>query len=308
MPINAGYEYGEAQKKLAEAKTPEEKIKALENLLSVSPSHKGAEKLRQELKTKISKLKSKQEKEKSAKRGGRSIAIKKEGAAQVTLVGLTNSGKSTIIQKFTNAKPQIAEYEFTTKTAEVAIMDYHGVKIQLVELPAIFTGYSYSSMGPTYLSIARNSDLVVIIIDGLIDCEEQLKSIETEFLGVGVRLRKINDTSKESIKCLVVLNKMLKPFKCKYPVIWVDDFKDGIWRMLDLVYVYTKQPGKDKDYPPVALKKGSDVETLASVVHKDFIKNFRFARVWGKSAKHAGANVSLNHKLAENDIVEFHIK
>ncbi|KHO53443.1 MAG: hypothetical protein QT09_C0013G0020, partial [archaeon GW2011_AR18] len=133
MPINAGYEYGEAQKKLAEAKTPEEKIKALENLLSVSPSHKGAEKLRQELKTKISKLKSKQEKEKSAKRGGRSIAIKKEGAAQVTLVGLTNSGKSTIIQKFTNAKPQIAEYEFTTKTAEVAIMDYHGVKIQLVE-------------------------------------------------------------------------------------------------------------------------------------------------------------------------------
>ena len=67
MPVNAGYEYAEAQKKVNEAKTPQEKIKALEYLLSVSPSHKGAEKLRQEIKTKISKLKRKQKKKKQGK-------------------------------------------------------------------------------------------------------------------------------------------------------------------------------------------------------------------------------------------------
>ena len=65
MPINADYKYIEAQKKLDEAKTTQEKIRALEGLLSASPSHKGAEKLRLEIKTKISRLKTKQEKERS---------------------------------------------------------------------------------------------------------------------------------------------------------------------------------------------------------------------------------------------------
>ncbi len=97
MPINAGYEYGQAEKKVLEAKTLQEKIKALEELLSVSPSHKGAEKLRLEIKTKISKLREKVEKERSKKAGGFSLSIKKEGAAQVALVGLTNSGKSFIL-------------------------------------------------------------------------------------------------------------------------------------------------------------------------------------------------------------------
>src|SRR3989344_5720910 len=113
MPINAGYEYAEAQKRLDDAKTNEEKIRALENLLSVSPSHKGAEKLRLEIKTKISKLKTKAEKERSKKGGSSGISIKKEGAAQVTIVGLTNSGKSTILKNLTNSKINIADYEFT---------------------------------------------------------------------------------------------------------------------------------------------------------------------------------------------------
>src|SRR3989344_438381 len=124
MPINAGYEYAEAQKKVEVARTPQEKIKALENLLSASPSHKGAEKLRQEIKTKISKLKEKVEKERAKKAGGFSISVKKEGAAQVVLVGLTNSGKSTILNKLTGAKVEIAEYPFTTKEHIFGVLDY----------------------------------------------------------------------------------------------------------------------------------------------------------------------------------------
>src|SRR3989338_1159940 len=169
MPINAGYEYAEAQKKVNEAKTSQEKIKALENLLSASPSHKGAEKLRQEIKTKISKLKEKVEKERTKKAGGFSYSIKKEGAAQVVLVGLPNSGKSWILRKFTNAKPEVAEYEFTTTLPEVGIMEYEGVNIQMIELPAIFPGYSESEKGPTFLGIARSADLIVFVLDGTKD-------------------------------------------------------------------------------------------------------------------------------------------
>ena len=70
MPVNAGYEYGKALEKVEQAKTNEEKIKALQNLLSASPSHKGSEKLRGEIKEKIAKLREKVEKERSKKGGG----------------------------------------------------------------------------------------------------------------------------------------------------------------------------------------------------------------------------------------------
>src|SRR3989344_5456387 len=172
-------------------------------------------------------------------------------------------------------------------------MDFHGVKLQLVELPSFFPGFSDGDKGPTYMSIARSADLIAIILDGTKNCLEDLKTIEEEFENSSVKLKKIKSQDKEARKVLIVVNKVLKNFKSEYPVCWVEDFKDAVWRMLDLIYVYTKQPGKEKEHPPVALPKGSNLEYLASAVHKDFVKKFKFARVWGKSAKHQGSNVSL---------------
>ena len=150
MPINADYKYFEAQKKYNEAKTTQEKLKALQELLSVSPSHKGAEKLRQEIKTKIAKLKEKQEKERLKKKSsGKSFFIKKEGIVQVALVGLSNVGKSFLLSKLTGARVEIADYEYTTKKPEIGILDYNGIKIQLIEIPALFTGIANKGMGPT---------------------------------------------------------------------------------------------------------------------------------------------------------------
>src|SRR3989344_2630921 len=309
MPINADYKYVEAQKKLEEAKTTEEKIRALEAVLSASPDHKGAQKLRQEIKTKIAKLKVRSEKERDRK-SGYSISIKKEGAAQVVLLGLTNSGKSTILSKITNYKPLIAEYEFTTKKPEIGIMDYEGIKIQIIELPAIFPGFYESDKGPSYLGIAKSADLIIIVLDGTKNCEEDLKLIEKEFYQGSLYLKKIKGKNHEEAKnCLVIINKNLQQkFNCPYNACWVDDIKRGIWNLLGLIYVYTKQPGKPKDHPPVALEKGNRIKDLASIVHKDFIANFRYARVWGKSVKHNAATVGLDHKLQEGDIVELHLK
>jgi len=310
MPINAGYEYDEAQKKVLAAKTPEEKIRALEDLLSVSPSHKGSERLRQEIKTKISKLKEKVEKERSKKVGGFSLSIKKEGAAQVALVGLASSGKSFILNKLTGAKVEIADYPFTTKMPEMGVMDYHGVKVQVIEIPAMFEGFMDSDRGPSFLALARSADLVIIVIDGTSNCENDLKIIENEFNKGFVNLKKVKQPKIEGeVKnCLVVVNKVMTNFKCPYPVCWVDDLKDGIWRMLGLIYVQTKLPGKKPDWPPVALKIGSSVSDLAGAVHKDFIRTFRYARIWGKSVKHEGSTVGLDHILKEGDIVEIHTK
>ncbi len=310
MPINAGYEYAEAEKKVTEAKTTQEKIKALEHLLSVSPSHKGSEKLRLGIKTKISKLREKVEKDRLKKSGGFSLSIKKEGAAQIVLAGLANSGKSTILNKLTGAKVEIADYPFTTKTPEFGVMDYNGVKIQLVEIPAIFEGYAESDKGPAFLAIARSSDLVVIVLDGSGNCENDLDIIDEEFKKVFVQLKKIkqNAADYEVKKCLVVVNKVMKNFKCPFPVCWVDDIKQAVWNMLGLIYIQTKMPGRKPDWPPVSLKIGSTVNDLAGLVHKDFIRNFKYARIWGRSVKHDGTTVGLDHELKEGDVIEVHTK
>src|SRR3989338_29670 len=328
MPTNAGVEYSLALVEYNKAKTNEEKIRALEKVYAAAPKHKSAEKLLQEIKTKISKLKAKVEKDRSKKSGGFSLSIKKEGAAQVALVGLPNSGKSTILNKLTGAKVEIAAYPFTTKMPEVGVMDYNGVKIQIIEIPALFEGFIESDRGPSFLSIARSADLVIVVLDGTENCEKQLEIIEGEIDKAFFRLKTvknykaknktgfaqdlINKYEKEleenTKKCLVVVNKLINNFKCPYPVCWVDDLKNAIWSLLDLVYVQTKMPGKKADWPPVALRKGSTVGELAGVVHKDFVKNFKYARIWGKSVKHNRSTVGLDHVLGEGDVVDIHTK
>ena len=88
----------------------------------------------------------------------------------------------------------------------------------------------------------------------------------------------------------------------------IEKLKDEIFQTLKLIRVYTKSPGKKHDWPPVALHDGDEVATLAKVIHKDFIKRFSFARIWGKSAKHDGQKVGLEHELMDEDIVEIHTK
>lgn len=308
MPVNATYEYGEAQKKLSEAKTPEEKIHALEQLLSVTPTHKGAEKLRQEIKTKISQLRTKVEKERARKKGGFSLAIKKEGAAQVVLVSVPNAGKSTLLNTLTNVKTDVASYAFTTKKPVIGIMDYKGVLIQLIELPAFFPGYYASEKGPSYMSICRSADLIVIVLDGTNDCKEQLALIEDEFKKSNITLAKLREKKLHAIPCLVVVNKVMQQFSSPYSVCWHEDLLHAIWSKLGLIWVRTKMPGKKPDWPPVALPKGAMVKDLAAKVHKDFVKNFEYARIWGASVKHKGLTVGFDHVLAEGDVIEIHTK
>jgi ribosome-interacting GTPase 1 len=81
-----------------------------------------------------------------------------------------------------------------------------------------------------------------------------------------------------------------------------------IWNKLGLLRVYTKRPGEKKTEEPLVIPKGSTIKDVGKEIHKDFIKNFRFARVFGSSAKFKGQMVGLNHKVADKDIVEFHLE
>ena len=74
--------------------------------------------------------------------------------------------------------------------------------------------------------------------------------------------------------------------------------------MLDLICIFTKEPGKKKPTgPPYALRRGGSILDLAREIHRDFPEKLRSARVWG-SAKFDGQVVDRNFILGDGDTVE----
>ncbi len=107
---------------------------------------------------------------------------------------------------------------------------------------------------------------------------------------------------KENVKLDVIAISALKEKN-------LNVLKNKIWDNLHLIRVFTKDPKKKKvDYPPVTLKEGSSVRDLVEKIHKEFLKKFRFAKVYGKSAKFDGQTVGLEHILEDKDIVEIYLK
>ena len=300
MPINASPEYGIAEREYLLAQTTEDKIEKLKKMISVAPRHKGSENLIAQLRLKLSKLKAELEKEKSKKKG-RSIGIKKEGDAQVIIFGPTKSGKSSLLSALTNAKPKISDIPFTTAKPEIGTLDFDGLKIQLIELPAYIEDKEI-------IGIARVADLILALVSSL----DEL-----------IQLSAIMKRENIQAKILFVLNKVetvpqeeLKRF-FKLPVVRIsvkenaglDDLKQKIFENLNLIRIFTKEPGKKPRLEkPLILDKGSSVKNLAEKIRKDFVQRFIKAKVWGLSAKFDGQTVGIEHVLHDKDIVELYVR
>tara|TARA_Y100000310_G_C20673485_1_gene811539 strand:+ start:703 stop:1545 length:843 start_codon:yes stop_codon:yes gene_type:complete len=280
MATNAGFEYQRAEEEYRAADTLDEKLKALQKMLRAAPKHKSSGNLLASIKERISKLRSIMDRQKKASKGkGYSPTVKKEGAAQVCIVGKTNTGKSSLLKELTGANVVVSDYEFTTKKPEIGIVDYQGIKIQLVEIPAIVENFEESVMGPTYLGILNQADLIILLFRD----DKEKNFLDKELRNV--------ETDK------IIYNKQDK-----------EEFSKMIWNKLKLIKIYTKQPGKEKDFPPVAFQKTSTVEDVTKKIHKDFVKNFKYAKIFGKSAKFKWQTVGKNHKLKDDDVVELHMK
>ena len=80
--------------------------------------------------------------------------------------------------------------------------------------------------------------------------------------------------------------------------------KDFIYDSLELIRIYMKPQGKKPDFEePLILKRDQSVESVCKKIHRDFKTKFRYAQVWGKSAKYPGQKVGLDHQLKDNDIL-----
>jgi len=299
MPINAGVDYLVAEKRYSEARTTEEKIKALEEMIRTAPKHKGAENLLADLRKRLAKLKKEAviERRKSKKSG---FSIRKEGSAQICIIGLTNSGKSTLLNSLTNAHAKIAEYPYTTKEPNVGMMLYNDLQFQIIEMPSTFD--------PKFLSLLHSCDMILVLLDSTQNSDNQKEQL----------MNILKDNKADSKKMIFVKNKckICRPERIMMPDrvticidaqfgLGIDELKEKIWKGLDLIKVYTKSPRKPKAIPAIAMKKNSTVEDFTKEIHKDFTKTFKFAKIFN-STKFSGKKVGLEYKLQNNDIVEIH--
>ncbi len=328
MPANLPPQYHEAEKIYRSAKTPEEKIEALEAMLAIMPKHKGTDHLRAELRRRIAKHQEESQRRPSGGKKGSSYNIRREGAGQIALVGLPNAGKSQLVSALTVAAIEVADYPFTTKTPAPGMMEFENIKIQLVDMPPL----TDREAKPWLSHLLRNADVLLVMIDLGEDPLMQMDAILAELEGMKVKLMGMEAKDEFLIgvalkKALIVGNKndlsnagenyeLLKSsYGDKLPVVSVsaqkgtglEEMKRTVYNMLDIIRVYTKSPGAKADLnEPVILKTGSTVEDAAASVHKDFLRKLKYAQVWG-SGKFDGQRVSRGYVLEEGDVIEFHV-
>jgi len=299
MPINAHPEYLAAEKEHLSAKTPEEKLKTLENMISLAPKHKGAENLRAQLKTKRKKLL--EQINKSKKAGKFSKAGIKKHEMQAVIVGKTNSGKSSLLASLTNAKPKISESNFTTKEPVIGMMPYLRTNMQLIEIPAIESEY-YDR------GLTNSADVLLIIVDKI----EEIKEIEESTPKVqGKKIILFNKVDLLDEKEKRKIFSTLQSKKYDFVLIStktgenIEELKEKIFKSFDKIRIYTKEPGKEKTQIPIILKQGSEVKDVAEKILHGFSNQIKETRITGPSSKFPNQKVGLNHKLKDLDVVEF---
>ena len=191
MVTNLPPESKEKWAKYSQATTIEEKLTALRDFYSSIPKHKGTSKLCANIKRQISALRHQIEAKKRTKsRGkGRGWFVEKQGAAQIALIGLANSGKSTLLSKTTNAKATASSLPYETMEPKVGIYFYGDVPFQLIDTPSLQVGAAGGSgLGPQILALARNADGLMIVLDLSADAVEQLNLICGELEESGIQI------------------------------------------------------------------------------------------------------------------------
>ncbi|MBM4444229.1 MAG: TGS domain-containing protein [Chloroflexi bacterium] len=327
MPANLPPQYYEAERRYRQAKTPQEKIEALEEMFSIMPKHKGTDRLRAELRTKIARFYEEAEKRPMVGRKGSLLYyVKKEGAGQAVLVGPPNTGKSQLVTALTGAASPVADYLFTTRLPIPGMMEFENIQIQLVDLPAI-TAPGVTSWLP---NIIRNADLLLLVVDlggePAAQAETVLDWLAGFRIGVAGDSRRAEEVTVQK-KAGIVANKVdapgaaegLRALESRHqgglPTIAVsalrgqglEELRRDVFRALDIIRVYTKVPGQKPDLrDPVVLKRGSTALDAAESVHKDFGRNLKYAQVWG-SGKFAGQRVKRDCVLQDGDVIELHI-
>ncbi len=278
MPANLPREWYVLEEKVREEKDLKRKIELLEELIKITPKHKGTENLLAELRRRLSKLEETLER-KSRKSKKTAKTIEKNGDILVSILGFTQVGKSTLLRALTNANVEISSKPYTTKEPTTGVCFYKGIYIQFVEIPSFFL--------KEHLSICHSSDLLLLLVRSENELDDLEMILKENKLEGKPRVIIKNDSSIDSFTQNT--SKML----------------DEIIKKVGIVRVFMKPPGKEIEKRAVVLKEGATVKNLIEKLNSNWLKTFKFARIFDKT-EFSGRRVGLEYRLKDEDVVELH--
>jgi small GTP-binding protein len=228
-----------------------------------------------------------------------SIAVRREGAAQIALVGPPNAGKSSLLQALSSIQIRTGDYAFTTTRPVAATTRLGGVLVQLVEIPGLIEGAAGDrGGGRALLGVLRNAD-AILWCQACDRPAEELETIRAEVAAAGIE-----------VPALVAATKWDEATPFDHPELRVlpvsilddaslDRLRDELWALTGLVRIYLRDGGD-----PVALRPPATVLDVADSIHHELRDRCTGARVWGPSARFAGQKVGGRHELSDGDSVE----
>ena len=326
MPANLTPQFIKARERFHKAKEPEEKLAALEEMLSTIPRHKGTDHMVGDIRKQIAKYQEVSFRAKKGRGGTGHDHVPNEGAGQAVLVGPPNSGKSSLVAAVTNARPNVADYPFSTLVPVPGMMRFKDVHVQLVDLPPLSAEYTE----PWVYSLIRAAD-VALLVFGLDEVDRLEAHLEEVLLWVEERHIELVADGKSGedgeshvirVPARVVLTKadLGEPppqflSRLPFPSVIVsshsgeglEDFARMTFDALKVIRIYTKLPGKKPDLEePYTLPIGSTAFDAVQTVHRDFAEHLRYVRIWG-SGRFDGQQVPADHVLQDGDIIEIHV-
>jgi len=239
-----------------------------------------------------------------------SIAVRREGAAQIALVGPPNVGKSSLLQALSEIQIKTGDYPFTTLRPIPALTRIGGVLVQLVEIPGLIEGANEDrGGGRALLGVLRSADAIVYCARADADPAE-LRPVIAEVALAGIEKPAFLAATRADEAPAGGIDRLRAAFPALdiLAVSVIDEasldlFREAAWRLTGLIRVHLRANGTT-DVEPLALEAGATVTDVADAVHHDLAAALVGARVWGPSARFDGQRVGREHEVLDGDTVE----
>jgi small GTP-binding protein len=165
----------------------------------------------------------------------------------------------------------------------------------------------------TLLAILRefrigNADVVIrspVTVDQFIDCLEGNKAYIPSVTIIN-KIDMVDDATRKKLVAAIKPDLVVSAETNEN----MPKLKDLLYESLHFVRVYLKEINKKADMDvPLVLKAPVTIRAVCEHLHRDFVRKFRYARLWGPSAKFDGQEArSLDKPLQDRDVLELHMK